>query len=429
MDKHFGRLRCLVLVAAGVLCLLPGGAPAATRNTEFLTRDGCELYLNGKPFHEISFNKYDLVLEMFAGEEGRSDYGPNPALSAETALKNLHAYGFKTLRAFAFCHGGAAFLNPVRKARYLAALDKTLDLCDKYDLRLVLCLNATDIYFWKSQGETLADLVGNSRSKSRKVSEAVVGELVDRYRDRKTIAAWEHENELLYKADSGNTRRECLGMKVPTLAEVIRFHAEMAAFIRARDPNHLITTGDSYRESLWHQSQFIQGLGKSQWAKDTPEQLLSAVSAAQAAVDLFCVHDYINIHHVEPRVCGPADWVRVANAAGKPVYYGEYGSLPVPRNEKTKAKWDKNPGWFTSYEGDEGRKAEAYFARGIAQFLAAKPSLVHWWTYQHDAAAWQKDPNRGDISLERTPRLFHQIAEANRQLQLATMGFTYVTMP
>jgi hypothetical protein len=37
----------------------------------------------------------------------------------------------------------------------------------------------------------------------------------------------------------------------------------------------------------------------------------------------------------------------------------------------------------------------------------------------------RRDPQRMDISWQRTPELVRLVVEANRKLQLATMGFTY----
>jgi hypothetical protein len=38
----------------------------------------------------------------------------------------------------------------------------------------------------------------------------------------------------------------------------------------------------------------------------------------------------------------------------------------------------------------------------------------------------QKNPQRFDIDLERTPELVRLVADANRRLQMATMGFSYM---
>ena len=288
-----------------------------------------------------------------------------------------------------------------------------------------MCLNTTENHYWKSQKETLADLVGNPMSKSRKMMYGVVEEIVLRYSNRKAIAAWEVENELLLKADIGGPKREWNGIKIPTMDEIAKFHSDVSIFIKNMDPNHLVTTGDSYRESIWHLSQFSKGAKVNMWDKDTPEQLSGCVAFVQKGVDLFCIHDYINGVQ-ETRLLLPKDWVTVANAAGQPLYIGEYGALPKPKDKNHEKFWSENPDWFTSYEGEDSVKAQKIVEKGLQQIVIAKPALTHWWTYQSDRDMDQKNPQRFDISLGRTPEIFHLIVAANRQLQMETLGFTYM---
>ena len=66
----------------------------------FLERRGTELYLNGKPLYEISFNKFDLVWQLVAAESRTTGFGMDPGASAEVALHELHDFGFKTFRVF-----------------------------------------------------------------------------------------------------------------------------------------------------------------------------------------------------------------------------------------------------------------------------------------------------------------------------------------
>ena len=127
----------------GFVLVFPLGSNlrGSLQGSEFLTMKGVELHLDGKRFTEISFNKFDLVLQLLADVEGKGGFGKNPAQAAETALRDLSMYGFKTLRVFAFCGSGSVFSDPIRKIAYLKALDRSLDLCDQYNLRMILCLN------------------------------------------------------------------------------------------------------------------------------------------------------------------------------------------------------------------------------------------------------------------------------------------------
>ena len=184
---------------------------------------GTELYLHGKPFYEISFNKFDLFWQMLAAEFGRGGFGPNPAASAEQALKELNGFGFKTLRVF--CNASPDYFDSLKRPRFLATMDRMLELCDRYDIRLVFSLGNCEPHYAAECGESFADLICREDSASRRKMRQYVKEMVLRYRDRKTIALWEHGNELLLKADIGGRSRTWNHMKIPTLEEIARFHA------------------------------------------------------------------------------------------------------------------------------------------------------------------------------------------------------------
>ncbi len=124
-----------------------------------------------------------------------------------------------------------------------------------------------------------------------------------------------------------------------------------------------------------------------------------------------------------------ADWAKIAHGEGKPLHIGEYSAMPVARTEKQKKFWDQNPQWFESYEGPDRQKAEQIVQTALEQVLAAQPNLTHWWCYQSDRTMDQTNPQRFDVDWERTPKLIRLIAQANRKLQMATMGFTYAKVP
>ncbi len=406
----------------------------ASHDEGLLERRGSELYLDGRPFYEISFNKFDLFWQFLAAEIPSTNVGPEgdkPADAAEVSLRDLSSLGFKTIRVFAAVP--SVYLDPTKREKYVAATDRMMDACDRHGLRMVFCLCASDEHLWKDCGETLFDLVARADSKSRLRFQEMVRALVSRYRSRKTIAMWEHANELLLMADIGGKGRVWNGEKCPSLAEVARFHTESAAFIRNLDARHLITTGDSFRYSQWHLAQAAAGDGKDMWMLDSLQELNRAVGMAQKGVDVFCVHNYNYGAHGENQVqgpagkpvpCRPADIKRFTTAAGQPLYFGEYGAAPQAHNETTRKFWTENPQWFTSYVDDQA-DARRIVAESLQAVVEAKANLTHWWTYQSHRTMDQNDPQRFDIDIHRTPKLVRLVVEANRRLQMATMGFTY----
>ncbi len=423
------------LSALAAIFVLSAAVPLRAADDGFLERRGAELYLNGKPFYEISFNKFDLFWQFLAAELPSTNIGPEgdePAAAARASLADISSLGFKTIRVFAAAPG--VYLDPAKREQYLAATDRMLDACDRYGLRMVFCLRADDEHLWKDCGETLFDLVARADSKSRARFLDLVRALVLRYRDRKTIAMWEHANEMLLMADIGGRGRMWNGQKCPRLAEVARFHTEIAAYIRSLDSHHLITTGDSFRYCQWHLAQAATGNESGMWTIDSFKELDQSLGMAQRGVDVYCVHYYdygvrgqnqVRDRDGKPVPCLPADLKRSATAAGQPFYLGEYGVIPEPQSEQTRKFWTENPDWFTSYAGDPA-KAQRIVAESLRVVVDSRANLTHWWTYQSHRRMDQNNRQRFDIDIHRTPELVRLVVEANRQLQMATMGFTYV---
>ncbi len=356
------------MMIAGLLGLLCASLAGAA-DESFLEKRGTEFYLGGKPFYEISFNKFDLMWELMGAEVppgNQTGFGPDPGASAEAALKKLGGLGFKTLRVF--CGVPEAYFDPARRERYLANLDRMLAMCDQHGLRLVFCFNAESRYYAQTCGETYRDTIVRPDSQSRAMVNQLVRDLVTRYRDRKTIAMWENTNELLLMADIGGKSGVWNGIACPSLPEVAQFHADLAKLIHSIDSRHPVTTGDSFRYSQWHLYQAGNGDGKNMWGRDTLEELDRAVSMSQKGMDVYCIHYYdLGVHggneatgaDGKPVLCRPADFKRFAAAMGQPLYIGEFGALPRARNDKNHPFWEDNPDWFTSFTNDRaGRQGD-----------------------------------------------------------------------
>jgi len=410
--------------------------PPGLRSTRLTRRDvlsiqNAQLFLEGEPFAEISFNKYDLFWQLYDQlAAGQSLNSQNPLVQAQDkALRNLQQLGFKTIRIFALPWGPAgpeSYANPEERRNLYAALDKTMELCETHGIRVVWSLAAatfTDTKLDVAKGwiygeEQERELVSNPESRGRKLLYRYIDETVARYRDRKAVLMWEISNEVTLQADIGDANRVYNGERMPTLREVARFFDEVAKRIKAADPVRLVTSGGSnMRESQWHLH-----LGQG-WKIDTFEDQFKCFELlyATSAVDVIDIHSYPD-NKPGYAILGADDkkmwldnkgYLAIAKRLGKPLIIGELGLRAVAKSDNK--FWDEAPDYFESF--DDTKAARPWVVKTLEDVIQAGVPLSYWWCYQSDNPSEQKNRQRFDIDLERNPELVSAVAEANRRLK------------
>ena len=99
-------LKCTFVLSTLLLFMVStaanGGSTPLTKDDVLSIRKG-RFYLDGQPFAEISFNKFDLFWQLYDQlEAGKALSGDNPIVQAEDrALREMHGMGFRTIRIFA----------------------------------------------------------------------------------------------------------------------------------------------------------------------------------------------------------------------------------------------------------------------------------------------------------------------------------------
>ena len=388
-------------------------------------------FLEGEPFAEISFNKFDLFWQLYDQlAEGKQLNAVNPLVQAQDkALRNLHALGFKTIRIFALPWGPAgpeSYANPEKRKNLYAALDKTLELCDAHDIRVVWSLSAgsfTDTKLESEKGwvygqEQERELVSNPESRGRKLLYRYIEETVARYRHRKAVLMWEISNEVTLSADIGDANRVYNGERMPSLKDVARFFDDVAKRIKSADPLRLVNSGGSnMRESQWH---LYLGQG---WKNDTFEEQFKCFELlyANSAVDVIDIHSYPDNKpgYAITGVDGNKKWLdnkgymTIAKRLGKPLIIGELGLHAIARTDKK--VWDETPDYFESY--DDTKAAKPWVAKTLNDVIEAGVPLSYWWCYQSDGSSDQNNRQRFDIDRDRNPELVACIVEANKRLK------------
>jgi len=429
MMKQTRRGWCLLVTIIGVLSVRCAPAEiGVTANDVFTLKDG-RFYLDGRPFAEMSFNKFDLFWALWSALRPNSgtvpvNAWPKALATQDKALANLHNLGFRTIRIFAHPYGrfGDSWEHdPAWRADFFKALDATLDLCDKHHIKAIFSLGSAGLCDGiaaqesRQDGAAMLGLIANPASHSRQRLYAYLDVIIARYKSRQSVAMWEITNELTNLADIGVRK----GVPAPTLTQVAEFFDSVAKHIKVDDPLRLVSTGGSHlREYAWN---LFLGHGWRQ--RDTLAEQRKAFAAyfQKSAVDVIDIH-YYAIHtggyelardvDGQPVFMTPPRYTHVAHELGKGIILGEYGALPYgfdgPRkNTKT------NDNWFVGYND---ATAKHWVQRATDSAVNSGVQLVYFWTYQSDRPQDQKS-NPVTYSIAYTPELVQIIVDGNRRLK------------
>ncbi len=418
--------------ALGMLVISTG-----TYGTDHVLRAiGGSFWMNGEPYYEISYNKWDLSAQIaadarFNGGEyvSRSWNSPDTTIAgAERALKELSENGFKTIRIF------ASTVNPGRGQeavdRLFAHTDFMYDLCDQYGIRVVPCLGLMDREFldgrhvdgvgWVSGTETDYDLITDPGSQSRAWVYEFIDLYIDRYKDRDTILMWEIQNEGNLGADvaSGVDATYSIG-------QLGDYYADVAARIKAKDPTRIVTGGDGLlRSAQWHlYAGVMAGMKEHDWTIDKDFERINALWTINRGVDAVSVHGYGvgyennsgHAYYLELRggryLQRVVHWtllMKEARRIGMPLYNGECGGMMDSSGKEISAD-------NTSPEAADAR------VHYLDSLIEAGVQLTHWWAFRSDRADFGFDMDTWNVTIEGTPETFAAIKAANEKLQARYM--------
>lgn len=420
---------------AAFLAVCAAGASEEKRETlngtDVLSIHEGRFMLDGQPFAEISFNKFDLLWQLYDQRAaGKALDDANPMVQAQDkALRELHEMGFKTIRFFAlpWGPGGAeSYADPKKRELLYEALDKALELCDKHQIRVVWSLASggfTDTKLvpgkgWVHGEEQARELLSNPESRGRQLLYRYIDETVARYRNRKTVLMWEIGNEITLMADIGSKDRIFNNERMPMLKDVAGFFQDVTKRIKAADPLRLVSSGGSHmRESQWNLYR------NRSWSKDTLEEQFKCFEMlyATTGVDVMDVHSYMNNkpgYVISDGAGGEAllgnkEWMQIAQRLGKPLMIGELGLHATAKGD---AKiWKEAPDYFESYT--DTAAARPWVEKALNSVVEAGVPLAYWWCYQSDRPMDQRDPQRFDLTRERNPELLNCIIKANQRLK------------
>ncbi|MCC6731033.1 MAG: cellulase family glycosylhydrolase [Chthonomonadales bacterium] len=395
------------LAAAAILA----AASAAHGAPGFVTRDGARLMLDGREYRAIGVNAPGLFTD-YAGIGLHLEETHGSARTARRSAEEAVRSAAKQRIAFIRFWATGFWPKDMRlywddPTTYWARMDEVFALCRRSGVRLVpsIFFNAS---MWPLLCEEDCSAIADPRSRTYAAMRRYAREIVSRYRDDTNVLAWEICNELCLAADVNSEGRDAPGPGVMdgpwhkskwnaadslTTADILRFYADMTAFIKSIDANHLVTSGDagprptsvSLRESFPRQV----------WTRDTLRQNLASLLTQQPEpLDLLSIHHYGSLTEsdAEENMGVPSSLealrarVRCARAARVPIFVGELGN--------------SRP---TLAEDRQGR----YVSAAIDLLEAEGGSLAAVWAWHFP---WQKANN---VTAESHPALMKRIAAFN----------------
>jgi mannan endo-1,4-beta-mannosidase len=187
-----------------------------------------------------------------------------------------------------------------------------------------------------------------------------------RYRDDPSVFAWELANEPRCKGASSFDRDE--GWDTHTIRD---WAAEMSAYVKSLDPNHLVSVGDEG---------FLND-GGEHWAYRAEGGVDHAALTALPSVDFGTFHLYPEDWRTSEQFAERwiADHVKLARRLGKPIVLEEYGLKARPRRSAAYQRW--NDTLLTA----GGNASLAWMLAGVQTSGARYPDFDHFTFYRDDA--------------------------------------------
>ncbi|KAL4519672.1 hypothetical protein Ndes2437A_g07850 [Nannochloris sp. 'desiccata'] len=358
--------------------------PPATdkgKNQGFVTVNGTEFYLDGKPWHCAGTNAY------YAAITDRLTPGEVDELFKTHAEK-----GATVLRVFAHSDGASSTSNPIQPSLgvynedALKRLDLVLFSAAKYGIRLILPFTNYEPFLGGIQwyAEQVGGLGADKEifytdAKARDAYISYVTMLLNRkntlnnlkYSNDPTIFALELMNEP-HTRDNWEKNRG-LSPQGKIVGDWIR---DMAAFIKGIDSNHILLTGE---EGYRTEGPSTMSSGNHVWINNGLKGVNFARNCADPNIDACTIHAYPDnwgYSADQYQNYGKdfmADRAAVAHALNKPILMEEYGMrsgyLPTRddlmrylQDEAEKAGYACSLVWSASVDGI-GKDSGSYIFR------------------------------------------------------------------
>lgn len=289
-----------------------------------------QFVIAGKPFYFCGTNAYYLMQEKAQGSTVSLD-----------ALDAAKVSGFRVVRTWGFFDSspGTGSVDPailqlspgVYQESAFKAMDWVIAEAAKRDIRLIITLvNNWDAYGGMNQYVQWFGLSGHDQfftdPGAKQAFKNYMRDFVSRknsitgiaYKDDPTIMSWELANEAECRSDPGALQ-----------GTLLKWYAEMSAYLKSVDPNHLVATGeegfDVTTTNYTGFTSYTTYFAVFSWIDGTS----FTQNIALPDIDWGSLHLYPDTWSwLDPTSDGVnwiADHVKIARARGKPLLLAEYG--------------------------------------------------------------------------------------------------------
>lgn len=346
----------IVLIAFACLAAVPSFAESAPRQKPFLRAEGSKLFLGEKEYRAIGINM-PYASRVFTGQMqgvATPDCFLRPPEEMAKWVKEAAENGFSFLRFFGYPNTPAEIdWYLANKEEYWKKMDEFFAMCREVDLKLIPALGIyPNFHHTPHTGEKTSAILDPESQTHRQIYD-YVREMVTRYKDDPNVLMWEISNEVFLKADvtpAGSKRPEDL----MTFDQLKQMYREATDFIKAIDPNHLVTSGDAH---VRHES-MSRRRGTKLRMDTLREHLVNQLDSQSEPIDVASLHYYgpqaagydgkFSFKDAEGNGIFPGNQrvmdamltsVRVFHLAGVPMFLGELGQQYPFLNQDSKATW------------------------------------------------------------------------------------------
>jgi hypothetical protein len=418
-------------VAAIIAASNAFGEEQQQQHSGFLTAKGTKLYLNNAEFREISVNKYDLFFQTVQRET--APWKDTPLSEIEKNLAELHKHGFKLIRVSCspfyptefekYFFDSNSHVQATKRKFFFERFDKMLDMCDHQNIMIIATLVWWQINLADLGHHSLHEGMTDPNSLARKKVNDYISAVVNRYKNRPTIAMWELGNEWNLTADMQNKKgviplslKEGTQYTPPvvrdkrnnvTSEELAQTCRQLASFIKSIDNNHLLTSGHSSpRTAAMHLLQAAKNEKMPDWTVDTQNELAQYLALVHPdPIDVIQIHFYNDAAKAPGKSSDDTSnilmYKTLADKIGKPLIIGEIG-LCVETDNKVGDYRHPTP------------KTLSYIKNCLNAVIENQIPITLYWTYCDDG---KRKEEFWSLRYGTTDQILDLIEKANRDIK------------